>query len=641
MTTEYVSKNDALLLLSQTLPFSLLQDATRGAITEHSTLAEFAAGAYIFREGEPSNQVLYVIIKGTAKALTATGRVEKVTALRGEGDFFGITVMLSDEPYPLSMQAAEKLTCMLISRDLFKMAMGESQEFADYITAALASRLKDLYQTITADQDYKKMEKQPLRQRIAEIATVNVVTCLPMDNITSIAKKMADQNVSSIVVISLNGKPVGIITEKDLVKKVLSTPHPNLEIKAHQIMSAELITVKPNDFSYQALLLMTRHNIQHVVVTDSNGLLKGIVTIKDLIRTSNSGTLSIVKQIEYQNSLAGLAKVVNDIDLVQQALLAERATASEVCSLINELYERITRKVIRLSEQQMITDGWGAPPIKYCFINMGSAGRKEQFSRSDQDNGIIFEDSLSQAAENAANYFLALGKRIVSGLETCGFKRCSGGVMADNPRWCLPLSRWKENVQGWVNNLEPQNVRNMTIFLDYRFLSGEESLFKELKTYTGGLFRSSPHALLFMAEDDLQQRIPLNFFKQIITEKKGRSHNKLNLKSAVMIHLVDCLRLFALRDGIEETNTFERIRLLNESNIIKDDDAEFIEAAYESLLMFRIKDAFTKMQRGLEPDNLIDLKKLSKKEMVMLKESMLVASRLQSLTAHAFRVYKA
>lgn len=634
-------KKNALVLFKNTEPFSFLSSAMQKSLVDNSALEYYPKESYVIREGTPSKQLLYIIIDGQAKAVTSIGNEETVTAVRNAGDFFGITVLLTDEPYPMSVLASEDLTCLKLDRKYFKAALADNEQFSDYITGILAKRLKELYQAVTDNHHEQRLNKQSLRQRISHVATVKVITGLPMDKVSSVANKMTENNVSSVVIIAFNGKPVGIITEKDLVSKVLATPAPNLDLKAHEIMSPELITVSPDDFSYQALLMMTKHNIQHVVVTDKSEVLRGIVTVKDLIRTSNSGTISIVKQIEHQDTIEGLAALVRDIDQVGLALLAERALASEICALTNELYERITRKVILIAENEMIANGWGAPPLRYCFINMGSAGRKEQFTRTDQDNGIIFEDSLNETAENAANYFLALGKRIVSGLEVCGFKRCTGGVMADNPQWCLPLSLWKNNIKNWVDNLDPKDIRNMTIFLDYRHLYGDTMLFENLKEYSTRLFQNAQHALLFMAEDDLKHRVPLNLFRQIITVKKGRDHNKLNLKNAVIVHLVDCLRLFSLREGIWETNSFERIYNLRDRKIFKDDDAEYIEAAYESLLMFRIRDAFAKMKEGRVPDNMIRLKSLSKKELALLKESMLIVSRLQSLTSHAFRVHKA
>ena len=636
------SKSDLYASLKASLPFNLLNDRVLLDILAEATVEYYPVGSYVFHEGERSKKTLFFILEGQAKAIAKFGGEDSVATIRNSGDFFGVTVLLSDEPYPVSMLVSKALTCLLISQESFQKTLSSSDRFADYFTQALASRLKELYQTFTNNQyEEKLLQGQTLRQRVSDIYTEKVITALPIDKIRDVAKKMSEAKVSSVVVKSFQGKPIGIITEKDLVGKIVSAENPDLQMEAHKIMSRDLITVRPDDFTYQALLMMIKHNINHVVVTDENGLLLGIVTIKDLIRSRNSGALSIVRQIEHQQSYAELAEAIREVDQVQQALLTERSYASEICALISELYDRVTRKIIMLAEAQMITEGWGAPPTKYCFINMGSAGRKEQISRTDQDNGIIYADSTEESASLAANYFLALGKRIVGGLEECGFKRCPGEVMADNPRWCLPLSMWKNNVKLWVDKLDPKNIRNMTIFLDYRYIAGETALYDKLKLFTTRHFHDSSHALLFMAEDDLRQRVPLNLFGHFITERTGRQRKKINLKSAVMVHMVDCLRIFALREGLEETNSFERIHRLKERGVFKPDDAEYIEAAYESLLMFRIRDAVEKMKEGKEPDNYINPGRLTKKEKSLLKESLVIVNRLQSLTAHAFHVYKA
>jgi len=144
-----------------------------------------------------------------------------------------------------------------------------------------------------------------------------------------------------------------------------------------------------------------------------------------------------------------------------------------------------------------------------------------------------------------------------------------------------------------------------------------------------------------MAEDDLKHRVPLNIFGNIITRRTSSKKRKVNLKAEVMVHLVDCIRLFALREGIRETNSFDRIHSLKTRGVFKSDDAEFIEAAFESLLMFRIRNSVDRLREGHSPDNVIDLGQLSKKERTLLKEAMLVVNRLQTLTDHSFHVHKA
>ncbi|MEW5785993.1 MAG: DUF294 nucleotidyltransferase-like domain-containing protein [Bacillota bacterium] len=626
-------------ILKATKPFHLLDDLLLHKIAGATTVKQYLQGSYVFKQGERSQKALFIVVEGQAKIVAAPNDEEPAAGYRNPGDFFGETVFLSDDTYPASVSAVTALICLLITQKSFELAFNSNREFADFFTKALATRLRELYHTFLFEHPEKEnLYGQPLRKRVAEIAVSEVITCFPLARVKEIAEKMSAGEVSSLVVVAPNQKPVGIITEKDLVTKVLAAPEPGLEKSAYEIMSPNLITIGPWDFAYQALLLMIKHKIKHVVVTDESRRLCGIVTVQDLIRNRNTGALTIVNRIELQESLDGLAAVMDEVDQVQQALIAERAYASEICALVTELYDRVTRKVISIAEKEMAAEGKGRPPADYCFINMGSSGRKEQFARTDQDNGIIYRDPPLQEKTATAAYFLALGVKIVHGLERCGFQRCRGGVMADNTRWCRPLAEWRAGIKQWVDQLEPENIRDMTIFLDFRYLTGEVELFDHLKDYVCRLLQGARHALLFMAEDDLKHRVPLNIFRRIVTERTGQHRKMINLKATSGVHILDCLRIFALREGIKETNTFERLHRLRERGVFKSDDADYIEAAFETLLMLRLRDALQKTKQGLEPDNYISPASLTKKEQSLLKESLLVVNRLQTLAAHAFRV---
>lgn len=627
--------------LKSITPFNYLADEVLESLLSEAVTACYKKGSHIFSQGERSKKTLFLILEGRAQALAMMGDEETVTTVRKKGDFFGVTVLLSDEPYPISMIAAEDLTCLLITQNSFHQALSSSTEFADYFTRDLASRLKELYKTISTRQlDNQLLEKSTLRQKIGAISTKNVITCLPMDNVCDVARKMNSTRVSSVVVTAFNNKPIGIITEKDLVTKILCAQKPDLACRAHEIMSSNLITAHPEDFTYKALLLMIKNKIKHIVVTDEHEVLKGIVTVKDLIQSRKSGAFSIVKQIEYRDTFTGLAEAIQEVDQLKQALLNERSYASEICALTTELYDRVTRKIILMAEEELAACNRGMPPVRYSFVNMGSAGRREQFSRTDQDHGIIYEDPPEDMEETSAQFFLELGRLIVRELENCGFRRCKGQVMADNPRWCMPLSSWKNTLNTWVTKLDPDNIRDMTIFLDFRHLYGSEQLSEDLKDYTSGLFQEAKHALLFMADDDLKHRAPLDLFGRFITEKTETKRRVIDLKRAVTVHMVDSIRLFALREGIKETNSFDRLHRLKYLSVFKPDDAEYFEAAFEALLMFRIRNAVEKMKQGEEPDNYISLDSLTRKEKSLLKESMLMVNRLQSLMAHAFHAYK-
>lgn len=635
---------EAYLALKKLLPFSLLEDSLLITIAADSKFKHYPRGNYVFQKGDKSLKTLFIVIEGEARVITGTELDKEMqqyagTNYRRKGEFFGETVFLSkDDPYPASVEAATKLKCLLISQKSFLKALAGSREFADYFTKALSARLKDLYQSFYFDfTGHEKQHLQPLRRGIAEVANPKLVTCSPDAGARDIAFTMQRNNVSMVLVTDHEEKPLGIITDKDLVTKVLASDKPDLKTPADRIMSSPLITADPYSHVYQSLFLMVKHKIHHLVITGEDCKPMGIVTAHDLVYSADTGALNLIHQIEEQTTVKGLASLMPALDQLQQAFLAERAYASEICELVTELYDWVTRKIIALSEQEMVDEGWGEPPANYCFINMGSAGRREQFSRTDQDNGIIYENSPASFDGDCSEYFLTLGDKIVRGLEACGFRRCKGGIMADSPKWCMPLDSWKKCVKSWVDLLKPDSIRDMTVFLDFRYLYGKEDLYEDLKDYVTRLFQKSPYALLFMTEDDLTHQVPLNMFKQIITERKGRHRREINLKNAAGLHMLDCLRIFSLREGIRETNTFQRIRRLKEFKVFPDDTAEYIEAAYETIMMLRIRDAMRKKDQGLEPDNYIEPGTLSKKEQALLKESLLVANKLQSLTAHAFK----
>src|SRR5215471_7225183 len=87
------------------------------------------------------------------------------------------------------------------------------------------------------------------------------------------AKKMKDTNVSSLLVLEAEGKPQGLVTERDLVRKVCINDIYTSKVTNKEIMSSPIITIKSNSSPSEAADMMLQHNIRHLLVvhsTDSN-----------------------------------------------------------------------------------------------------------------------------------------------------------------------------------------------------------------------------------------------------------------------------------------------------------------------------------------------------------------------------------
>ena len=121
-------------------------------------------------------------------------------------------------------------------------------------------------------------------ETVADVMTKSVMTVELNTNAKECAMAMAKRGVSCAVG-TQSGSAVGIVTERDLVSKVLAEKIDARNVLVRDIMSTPLITVAPEASLTNAAELMARYRIRRLVVVDSTGSLVGLVTTGDLART--------------------------------------------------------------------------------------------------------------------------------------------------------------------------------------------------------------------------------------------------------------------------------------------------------------------------------------------------------------------
>lgn len=99
--------------------------------------------------------------------------------------------------------------------------------------------------------------------------------------VTKIAEDMEELGIGSVV-ITKDGEPTGIITERDIALKALLQNRRASEVKAREIMTSPLVTIDPEDSVEDACKLAARKRIKRLPVVE-NGVPIGIVSIRDLL----------------------------------------------------------------------------------------------------------------------------------------------------------------------------------------------------------------------------------------------------------------------------------------------------------------------------------------------------------------------
>ena len=114
-----------------------------------------------------------------------------------------------------------------------------------------------------------------------DIMTKEVETSSQDSTLKSISQKMSKKGISCIIVTEKK-KPVGIISERDFVKKVLSQSGKG-KLTAKDIMSSPVLSIKPRETVNNVAKLMRENKIRHILVTENNSV-KGIITETDVLR---------------------------------------------------------------------------------------------------------------------------------------------------------------------------------------------------------------------------------------------------------------------------------------------------------------------------------------------------------------------
>jgi CBS domain-containing protein len=115
---------------------------------------------------------------------------------------------------------------------------------------------------------------------IEDLARSDIVTADPETTVTDLAAAMAEENVGSVV-ITEDGTPVGIVTDRDLTVRVLAEALDPTEQTARDVMTDQLHMIAPNAGFYEAAELMADQGVRRLPVSDGDSL-AGIITVDDI-----------------------------------------------------------------------------------------------------------------------------------------------------------------------------------------------------------------------------------------------------------------------------------------------------------------------------------------------------------------------
>lgn len=622
---------DILLFLRRIVPFGMLSDADLGEIVATMEPREFSPKTTIIRQGTHGKE-FYIIVSGLAR-VTLLGRDGKETVIGflGEGDCFGEMSLITKEPTTAGIETIEETICLVQERDAFLRMTHGHPDFLSFFNQLLAQRMRTVYRSLlTENPGISSVEPYLYTRQVKDMVTLPPTFIDESCTIKEAAEKAVEGKVETLLVVDRGKEPTGIVRLDTIVKAVILGNH-RAEEPISAIMERDFRELDGESYFFDALHRMIKYRTSLLVVREPEGV-RGMLTVFDLLQFRGREALCLTRNIEDAENCSELSSMREEVGQVLRVLISEGAPASGACRIVSEFNDKIVARVIRLAEEEC-----GTPPCTYAWLGLGSEGRREQTLFTDQDNAIIFSDHPSK---EQSGYFRRFSTFVVDGLHRCGIPLCKGNVMATNPTFFGSLDVWKNRTAGWITNSSPdeKEVMDNYVFLDFRAIYGDKSLERELKNHILRLTARHQSFLRSLAERIVSIPIPIGFFRHFIVEKNGDHKDLLNIKLHGLVPITTCVKILALREGITETNTMERIKGLAERGVFSPDRKEALEQAFETFLAIKIRNSLADSSQAPTFGNYINPAHLSTHQKQLLKEAFRSVSELQRLTKEALNV---
>ena len=618
-------KDHAQIFLSGLVPFSFLFENELEKAASQLTLAYYPRNTTVCTQGLTNVDSLYIVKNGSAERFFEGSNQTIEGAQMRMGDLFGgISMLINNSICIRSLRTVEDSHFYLWPKASFLDTCKKNPQFLKFFSDSFGKRMLDRsYATVVAKTIQPgEAALQFLNQQLNTIAQKKLISCSTATTIQAAARLMSLHNCSSILVTSPEEQYVGIVTDRDLRQKVVAN-HFDIEKPVQRIMSFPLRTISSQALVFEALLTMMQDNVKYLGITNPNNQVIGIITNKDILSAQGQSPLFLIGEIATAGTIDALRHQYQQLPGIIHTLIANGAKAKNLNRLISTISEAILQKIIVFALKTH-----GPPPCLFAFTVMGSEGRKEQTLKTDQDNAIVFEDVAENESATVHAYFHGLGTTICRSLNEIGYDFCRGDIMAQNPKWCQPLSVWKEYFRSWIRFASPEDLLNSTIFFDLRCAHGHAPLITELRIYLLERLAEWPLFLGYLAENAQHFKPPLGFFRNFIVESKGEHRDTFDIKK-VMVPIIDFARIYTLKHGLSETNTQERLHQLYIRKLLSPEIYHEVEQAYSFLMQLRFTRQITAiMAENSAPDNQINPKKLTRIEQTMLKE---IFSRIENI----------
>ena len=592
-------------------PFDRLTHAETEGLRGAVDIGYFAPGSVIVERGG-SSEFLYVIIKGAVAEKVG----EETQAMLGAKDTFDSEAVVHGSA-SASFVAEEETLCYLLPRASILELVQKNQAFAAFFYSELSRRL-DAF----AEHRNPSGLESVLRLRVKEARCQEAHFIDGIRTIEEAGHAMRERN--SITLFVRDEGRIGIVTWTDLGEAAILKRLP-LETPVREISHFDVVSVKPDDFLFEALIAMTRHKKRRIAVRSGN-VYSGVLQDIDILELFAGNSQLIPGRIDRAKTVADLVPCASDIQAQVQRLHEQGIKVEVIAEITSDLNRNLISKVFELTVPPSIKENG-------CLFVMGSEARAEQTVRTDQDNGLLLAAPVPEAD------LLKFRQAFTESLEACGFPPCPGNVMVRNPVWSQPLDSFLRQLKSWIITGGGDSAMNLGIFCDSVAIAGQSDLLLRAKTTFMEMMRGEKaHLAHFANFIDQFASSDIGAFANLMVSVGARS-DAVHIKKVGTFPIVHGARTLAIEKGIFETRTVDRINALASTRIFNAEFAQNLISALHVFMELRLRSQLKARRLGnMEGESIVHMNELSTADRDILRNAIRVVREFREIVRHRFNL---
>jgi PAS domain S-box-containing protein len=419
---------------------------------------------------------------------------------------------------------------------------------------------------------------------------------------------------SSCILVEAGGEVLGVVTDHDLRARVLAGRNTAQE-PVSRVMSSPIISVPETALLFEAVLLMQEKNIRHLAVKDAAGRINSVIDEKELLALKWYSPAMLMGEFAAAASVEAVVSVRGRLPRLVKTLADSGADSAGITRLVSSAADAATARFVDFAVKEL-----GEPPVPFAFMALGSQARHEQTLATDQDNALVYADPPPGQEKAAEEYFQALAGKVCAWLAEAGYPYCKGAAMANNPKWCRPLSAWKGYFTEWAGVTDPQALLDVNVFFDFRCVAGEKALEESLRAHVRVALKDKKIFFLNLANNALLFKVPLGFRGGVAVEDEGEFRGTFDAKQLLRV-FTDFARIYALRGDLTALPTAGRLAALADANVLDQGEKESFSQAFETLMRLRLRRQAALAGAGSPADNRLRPAELSQADQLALKET--------------------